>query len=104
MANIVTEAFKSCYNDIEEHQNHNYNRYILQEIPEKNKFQQSWIFDPKLPKCEKTGIWCLTYIEGKGMLRGLCRMANTLKSNNSKVWNSEASTQFRTQAVRAGTC
>ena len=38
MANIVTEAFKSCYNDIEEHQNHNYNPYILQEIPEKNKF------------------------------------------------------------------
>ena len=35
------------------------------------------------------------------MLWGLCRMTNTLEpSNNSKVWKSEASTQFRTQTVR----
>ena len=35
------------------------------------------------------------------MLCGLCRMTNTLQpSNNSKVWNSEASTRFRTEAVR----
>ena len=35
------------------------------------------------------------------MLCGLCRMTNTLQpSNNSKVWNSEASTPFRTEGVR----
>ena len=35
------------------------------------------------------------------MLCGLCRMTNTLQpSNNSKVWNTETSTQFRTDAVR----
>ena len=55
------------------------------------------IFDPAMSKCEENGTWCLTYIEGKGMLWRLCRMINTLEpSNNSKVWKKEASTQFRT--------
>ena len=35
------------------------------------------------------------------MLCGLCRMRNTLQqSNNSKVWNTVATTRFRTEAVR----
>ena len=35
------------------------------------------------------------------MLSGLCIMTNTLQpSNNSKLWKSEASTRFRTEAVR----
>ena len=70
-------------------------------MPKKNKFQHKWIFDPELSKCEEIGIWCLTYVEGKSMLCGLGRMTNTLQpNNNSKVWNSEASTRFRTKAVR----
>ena len=70
-------------------------------MPKKIKFQHKRIFDLELPKCEETGIWCLTYIEGKGMLCGLCRMTNTLQpSNNSKAWNSKASTRFRAEAVK----
>ena len=44
----------------------------------------------------------MKYIEGKGTLSGLYRMTNTLQPSNynSKVWNSEASTQFRTEALR----
>ena len=108
----IIESFKSYYNDIEKHQIHNYYLWkrskcteisstILEKVPKKNKFQNKWTFDPELSKCEETGIWCLTYIEGKGMFCGLCKMTNTLQpSNNSKVWNSEASTRFRTEAVR----
>ena len=70
-------------------------------MPKKNKFQHKWIFDPELSKCEDTGIWCLTYLEGKGMHCGLCRITNTLRpSKKSKVWKSEASISFRTEAVR----
>ena len=55
-----------------------------------------------MSKGEETGIWNVIYIEGKGMLCGLCRMTNTLQpSNNSKVWNSKgSSTRFRTEVVR----
>ena len=54
-----------------------------------------------MSKCKETGILYLTYKEGKGMLCGLCGMANTLQtSNSSKVWNSKGSTWFRTEAVR----
>ena len=70
-------------------------------MPKKNKFQHKWIFDPKLSHCEETGIWCLTYMEGKGMFSGLFRMTNELQSsNNSKKWIREDSTWFRNEAVR----
>ena len=31
-----------------------------------NKFQHKWIFDPELAKCHATGMWSLTYVDGKG--------------------------------------
>ena len=58
-----------------------------------------WIFDPELSEFEDSVIWSL--IEIKCMLCRLCRMSDTLQSsNNSRVWNSEAITRFRTEAVR----
>ena len=61
---------------------------------------------PKEEISSISGSWI--HIKGNDMLCGLWRMTNTLQSsNNSKVWNSEASTQFRTEAVRdkkQGTC
>ena len=70
-------------------------------MPKKTKFQYKWIFDPELSKCEETGSWCLTYIEGKGVLCGFIRMTNTLQpSNNSKMLNDKGNTRFRTEAVR----
>ena len=86
---------------------------LLEKINQKVKtflvnYWKKWIWgkmnifwSKETSKCEENGTWYLTYIEGKGMLWGLCRMTNTLEpSNNSKVWKSEASTQFRTQTVR----
>ena len=32
------------------------------------KFQYKWIFDENLAYCKETRIWCLIYIDGKGIL------------------------------------
>ena len=66
-----------------------------------NRFKHKWILDPELAKCKDTGIWCLTYIDGKGMFCGLCRLTNTLQpSNKSKIWNCQANTRCRTSTVK----
>ena len=47
-------------------------------ISEDKKFQHKWIFDENLVYCKETGIWCLTYIDGKGMFCSLYRLTNAL--------------------------
>ena len=42
------------------------------------KFQYKWIFDENLAYCKETRIWCLIYIDGKGILWNLCRLTNTM--------------------------
>ena len=37
------------------------------------------MFNAELPKCKETGNLYLTYIKGKGMLCGFCRMTSTLQ-------------------------
>ena len=54
------------------------------------KFQYKWIFDENLAYCKETRIWCLIYIDGKGILWNLCRLTNTMHPiNASKTWNCE---------------
>lgn len=66
-----------------------------------NKFQHKWLFDPDISKCSSTGIWYLTFIDGKGMFCALCRMHNTCQPNNeSKVWNAIPNVRCRTETIR----
>ena len=51
------------------------------------KFQHKWIFDRDLAYYKKTGIYCLMYIDGKGMFCSLCRLANTVHPTNASIWN-----------------
>ena len=64
-----------------------------------NKFQHK--FDPELAKCQATGMWCLTYVDGKGMFCNLCRISSILQqSNESKIWNSEPNVRCRTETIK----
>ena len=111
--NQLLSAFKTCFHDVTEYQIHNY--YFCknsqckdisltdkdQMTDKHNRFKHKWILDPELAKCKDTGIWCLTYIDGKGMFCGLCRLTNTLQpSNKSKIWNCQANTRCRTSTVK----
>ena len=65
------------------------------------KFQPKWIFDENMAYCKETGIWCLTYIDGKGMFCKLCRLTNTMHPTNaSKIWNCEPDIGYRTETVK----
>ena len=54
------------------------------------KFQHKSIFDENLAYCKETGIRCLIFIDGKGILWNLCRLTNIMHPTNaSKTWNCE---------------
>lgn len=38
----------------------------------KDKFKHEWLFDQDISFCSDTGIWSLSYLEGKGMFCLLC--------------------------------
>ena len=65
-----------------------------------SKFQHKWIFDRELAKSKATGIWSLTYIDGKGMFCSLCRLTNTAPSNASKIWNSQPDKRYKPETIR----
>ena len=65
------------------------------------RFQHKWIFDKNLACCKETGIWCLMYIDGKGMFCNLCRLTNTMHPTNaSKIWNCEPNIRYRAETVK----
>ena len=65
------------------------------------KFQPKSIFDENMAYCKETGIWCLTYIDGKGMFWNLCRLTNTMHPTNaSKIWNCEPNIGYRAETVK----
>ena len=65
------------------------------------KFEQKWIFDENLAYCKETGVWCLTYIDGKGMFCSLCRLTNIKhRTKASKIWNCEANIRYRAETVK----
>lgn len=113
LGKMIETAFLSIYPD-EIQPSHIHNFYLCklrncQNISEKskktmkkdNKFQHRWLFDNEISKCPETNIWCLTYIDGKGMFCALCRLNNTcLPSNSSKVWNTEPNVRCRTETIR----
>ena len=100
------------HGDITEDQIHNYyfcKHYKCKDIcsadkkkmTKDSKFQHKWIFDPELAKCKATGIWSLTYIDGKGMFCSLCRLTNTAQpSNASKIWNSQPNKRYKPETIR----
>ena len=36
-------------------------------ITKNKKFRHKWTFDPNLAYCKEIGIWCLRYLDGKGI-------------------------------------
>ena len=73
-----------------------------EKVWQKNKkFQHKWIFDENLAYCTKTGIWCLTYINGKGMFCNLCCLTNIMYlTNASKICNCEPNIRYRAKTVK----
>ncbi|XP_068712309.1 zinc finger protein 862-like [Montipora foliosa] len=62
----------------------------------KDKFKHEWLFDKEISFCSDTGIWWLSYLEGKGMFCLLCRKHDAgSKFNRSKVFNLDGSVRFR---------
>jgi len=62
----------------------------------KDKFKHEWLFDKDISFCSDTGIWWLSYLEGKGMFCLLCRKHNEgSKFNKSKVFNLDGSVRFQ---------
>ena len=62
----------------------------------KDKFKHEWLFEKDISFCSDTGIWWLSYVEGKGMFCLLCRKHNAgSKFNKSKVFNLDGSVRFR---------
>ena len=61
----------------------------------KDKFKHEWLFDKDISFCSDTGIWWLSYLEGKGMFCLLCRKRDAgSKFNKSKVFNLDGSVLF----------
>ena len=90
----MTSVFKGYFNNLDETQIHNY--YICKflkchdiclddktAMTKDKKFQPKWIFDENMAYCKETGNWCLTQIDGKGMLCSLYRLTNTMHPTNS---------------------
>ena len=96
-------SFKNVFHDIDDNKIHNYyickskNCNLCSRSCQNVKRQQIQLFDPKLAFCDKTHKWCLTDIDGKGMLCALCRIYNTKHGNESKVWNSTGNVRCRTE-------
>ena len=108
--NEIFSSFQKVFNDIEESQIHNYYfcsgrkcdqicQEDLKSMNKDNKFQHKWLFDPNIAKCNKTDIWCLVYIEGKGMFCSLCRNYNITQNNGKPIWNTLPNIRCRTQTV-----
>ena len=107
LKDVIVKSFVNLFPDIE--RNHIHNFYLCSDRKcteisaddtrsdkRGNRFLHKWIFDPDISHCKHAGIWSLTYIEGKGMFCALCNMHNTKQpTNDSKVWNSEASIRCR---------
>ena len=72
----------------------------LKDLPGKEKFRHSWLMDD-ISFCTSTGLWWLTYIEGKGMFCLLCRKHNTENAQNKKkIFNIAPSIRFRPATLR----
>ena len=111
-AQLIASFKESFHGDITEDQIHNYyfcKHYKCKDIcsadkkemTKDSKFQHKCIFDPELAKCKATGIWSLTYIDGKGMFCSLCRLINTAQpSNASKIWNSQPNKRYKPETIR----
>lgn len=44
------------------------------------KIEHKWLFRQALGQCPYVGIWALIFIEGHGMICGLCQMHDTSQS------------------------
>ena len=62
----------------------------------KDKFKHYWLTDKDIAYSSQTGLWWLSYVEGKGMFCLLCRKHNlSNKFNKSKIFNIEPSVRYR---------
>ena len=62
----------------------------------KDKFKHHWLTDKDIAYSSQTGLWWLSYVEGKGMFCLLCRKHNlSNKFNKSKIFNIEPSVRYR---------
>ena len=62
----------------------------------KEKFKHEWLTEKSLVYCLETGIWCLEYVEGKGMYCLLCHKHNTKNEQNKvKVFSSDPAVRYR---------
>ena len=62
----------------------------------KDKFKHHWLTDKDIAYSSQTGLWWLSYVEGKGMFCLLCRKDNlSNKFNKSKTFNIEPSVRYR---------
>ena len=48
------------------------------------KIQHKWLFPHVLGQCPYAGIWALIFIEGHGMICGLCQMHDTSQPTTCK--------------------
>ncbi|XP_070580157.1 zinc finger protein 862-like [Ptychodera flava] len=63
-------------------------------------FSHTWLFDPDLAYCKKTGIQWLVYKENEGMFCLLCRKHCTMNvKNKSEEYNSKPAIRFRKRAI-----
>ena len=51
--------------------------------------------------CNETGVWCLTYIDRKGMFCKLRRLTDTMHPTNAcKIWKCEPNIPYRAEMVK----